>query len=106
MGTRILGKQMFGLGNVVDPTVATLASAATIAPTDIVHRVTGNTTISTITPPNAYFNGPLYLYNTDSSVGAWDTAGNIALAGTMTRYKLFAFVFDPSASKWYPSDAS
>lgn len=97
---------MFDRGNVVDPTLAALASANTIAPTDLIHRITGNTTIKTITPPNPYFNGPLYLLNTDASVGTWDTTGNIALAGTMTRYKLFGFVFDPATNLWYPSAAS
>lgn len=106
MGTKIDGKTMIGKGNVVDPTIATLASATTIAPTDLITRITGNTTISTITPPNPYFNGPLSLYNTDSSVGGWDTGGNIALAGTMTRYKKFDFIYDPSSGKWYPSAAS
>ena len=107
MGTRAdnaLGQ--IGRGTVVDPTIATLASAATIAPTDIVTRITGNTTIDTITSPDAYFNGPLYLYNTDSSVGTISTNGNVALGVTLTRYKLFGFVFDPSTSKWYPSSAS
>ena len=106
MLTSLLGNRNLDAENVVDPTIPTLASANTIAPTARTMRVTGNTTIKTITPPNSYFNGPLYLYNTDSSVGTWDTTGNIALAGTMTRYHLFAFVYDPSAGKWYPNAAS
>lgn len=93
-------------GSVVDPNIPTLASASTIAPVNMITRITGNTTINTITPPNPYFNGPLYLYNTDASVGATGTSGNIALATTLTRYKLFTFVYDPSVSKWYPSATS
>lgn len=101
-----LGPTTLGSRNIVDPNIPTLASASTIAPTSRVTRITGNTTISTITPPDPYFNGPIYLYNTDSSVGDIDTNGNVALAVTLTRYKLFALVFDPSTAKWYPSAAS
>jgi len=106
MGTTILGKQMSELGNVVDPTIAAIASAATINPTDIIHRITGNVTIGTITQPNPYFNGPIIFYNTDAAVGVWDTSGNIALGGTFTRFKNFSFIFDPVTSKWYPSAIS
>ncbi len=107
MGAKISdGIGRLARGSVVDPNIAALASATTIVPTDIIHRITGNTDIVNITPPDPYFNGPLYLYNTDSSVGATTTAGNIALITTFTRYKLFAFVYDPSVGKWYPSAAS
>lgn len=106
IGNQTLGSTTFGEQNIVDPKVPAVASASSISPVGNVTRITGNTTISTIVQPTPYFNGPLWLLNTDASVGTWDTAGNIALAGTMTRYKLFAFVYDPTTSKWYPSAAS
>jgi hypothetical protein len=93
----------FGLTNVVFPNVPVIASAATIAPTNDVTRVTGTVPIATITPPNAYFNGPLALYSTDASPFTTVTTGNIALASTAVQFKLMFLVFDPSTSKWYPS---
>ena len=107
MGAKISdGIGRLARGSIVDPNVGTLASAATIAPTDVVTRITGNTGIDTITPPDPYFNGPLYLYCTDSSVPAISTNGNVALGVTLTRYKVFTFIFDPVTAKWYPSSAS
>lgn len=77
---------------------APLASAGTITPTRRVHKVTGTTTISTITPP-AGFAGELVLIPT----GAWatDTAGNIANVITATANVPVIAVYDPSAAKWY-----
>jgi hypothetical protein len=97
------GSGGFGDTNVVFPNVPVLASAATIAPTDDITRVTGTVPIATITPPNAYFNGPLNLYSTDASPFTTVTTGNIALATTVTQFRLLTLVFDPSTSKWYPS---
>lgn len=90
----------------VGAVIAAIASAATIAPLANKNRITGAVTISTITPPTPYFEGPLYLFNTDSSVGIVDTNGNVALQFTLTRYKVFTLLFDPATSKWYPSATS
>lgn len=103
----ILGKHSFSdIGTVGATDIRIIASADIIAPTSKFTRVTGNTTINTITLPIAYFNGPLYIYNTDASVGTLGTGGNIQLGVTLTRYKMFFLVYDPSTSKWYPSAIS
>ena len=81
--------------------IQVIASAATIAPTGRFVRITGNVTINTITPPDPYFNGPLYIFNTDSSVGATGTSGNVQEAITFTRYRIFTLIYDPSTAKWY-----
>jgi hypothetical protein len=94
------------LGNAVEADVGVIASAATIAPLKDVTRITGNTTIDTITRPDAYFTGPIWLYNTDASVGTISTSGNVAVGVTLTRYKLFGFIYDPVTSKWYPTNVS
>lgn len=79
-----------------------LASAATIAPTYKFHRVTGNTTIDTITPPWATFAGEIYLLAT----GTWNfsNAGNVnaALASAMTIGQFVVVVYNPIQGKWYP----
>jgi hypothetical protein len=83
-----------------------IASADSITPHGCFVRITGNTTINTISLPEPYFTGPLYLLNTDASVGATGTSGNIQLATTLTRYKVFVMLYDVSTSKWYPSATS
>ncbi len=105
-GSALSTQSFSDVGSVGRPLISVIASAATIAPTSKITRITGNVTIATITSPFAYFNGPIYLFNTDSSVGVTDTSGNIALATTLTRYKLFTFIYDPAVSKWYPSATS
>ena len=86
--------------------IQVVASGTTITPLSNIVRITGNTTIATITPPNPYFCGPLYLFNTDASVGTISTGGNFALGVTLTRYKVFICFYDIATSKWYPSNAS
>lgn len=93
----------WGLSSVVLPNVPTVAAAATIVPSALVTRVTGTVPVATITPPNPYFNGPLWLLSTDASPFTTVTTGNIQLATTVVRYKLLALAYDPSTSKWYPS---
>lgn len=102
-----LGKHSFVDAIAVnDPLIHVMASATTVVPDAKFNRVTGNTTIQTITPPSAYFYGPLWLFNTDASTGTIGTSGNVALGVTLTRYKLFSFVYDPSVGFWYPDATS
>lgn len=103
----MLGKHSFtDIGSVGVAATRVIASATTIAPTSKITRITGNTTIDTITVPTAYFVGPIYVYNTDASVGTISTSGNVQLGVTLTRYKVFLLIYDPSTSKWYPSAVS
>lgn len=88
-----------------DP-IEVIASTTTIAPQSRFVRVTGTTDIATITPPTKWWVGPLYVVNSDASVNATVTTGNILLAVTLTRYKVFTFVYDRSVSKWYTSATS
>ncbi len=90
---------------VVTPGWEVVASATVISPKGNFVRITGNTTIETITV-SPYLIGPLYIINTDSSVGVFGVTDNIALAATLTRYKLFVLAYDPVAAKWYNSAAS
>lgn len=103
-----LGPNSLGLdkGSVGRPKITVVASTTTIPVTSEIMRITGTTAIQTITPPHPYFNGPIYLLNTDSSVGTIGTSGNVAVGVTLTRYHLFTLVYDPAVSKWYPSTVS
>lgn len=79
---------------------ATIASAATIAPTHKCHIVSGTEEIATITPPYTNFAGVIYLV----ASGAWTTAtsGNIAKAITAVANAVVPLVYNPKTSKWYP----
>jgi hypothetical protein len=79
-----------------------LASAATIAPTKMVHHVSGVAAIATITPPHEGFTGPLWLVA--DGAWSWTAGGNIAVASTTvaTANKAYPFIYDRKAAKWYP----
>lgn len=108
----MLSGQSFGqnsfqdVGSVGRPLIQVVASTTTISVTSKIIRFTGTTAVQTLTPPNQYFNGPIYILNTDSSVNTLGVSGNVALAVTVTRYKIFTLIYDPSTSKWYPSSGS
>lgn len=78
-----------------------IASAATIAPTHMVHRITGAAAIATITPPDPGFCGLVILI----SVGAftWTAAGNIQLASSAAAVpgRMYTFFYNPVTQKWY-----
>jgi hypothetical protein len=79
---------------------ATIASAATIAPTNGSHNVSGTTQITTITPPAWVVAGSeIALIPT----GLWTTAtgGNISLGSTAVVHKPIWFLWDGAA--WNPS---
>jgi hypothetical protein len=84
-------------------TAGTIASAATIAPTNPITFISGNTQITTITPPSgiATYGGQITLIPT----GLWTTAtsGNIALATTAVVSRALIMTYDAGTNKWYPS---
>lgn len=87
------------LNSIIGPTIA---SAATIAPTHLIHPVSGTAAIVDITPPAADFSGMLILLST--GIWTWTAAGNIAVLGTTTAaLGCVIFVYNPDTSKWYPS---
>jgi hypothetical protein len=80
---------------------AAIASAATIAPTSVIHHVTGTTAVVNITVPYTNFAGQVILIPD----GAFTTtnAGNIAIASTAVVSKALIMTYDPVQAKWYPS---
>ena len=81
---------------------ADLASAATIAPTHLIHNVTGVAAIVNITPPWPGFAGVVWFIAT--SIWTWTAAGNIAVAGTVTAAgRAVGFTYVPAIGKWYPT---
>lgn len=89
------------LGQQVAPPV--IASASTIAPVKRLTRVSGTTTISTITPPPgiASTGGEIILL----ADGAWpvNTAGNVNASFTAVAGRSYRLAWDAGSSKWYPA---
>lgn len=79
-----------------------IASAATIAPTSMIHHVSGVAAIANITVPYEGFVGPLYLIA--DGAWSWTAGGNIAVASTTTATvnKAYPFMYDRRTAKWYP----
>lgn len=82
-----------------------IASASTIAPTDSVVRVTGTTTVSTITVPTNCAVASTACQITIIPTGAFatNTAGNIGLASTAVVGKALIMTYAHTQAKWYPS---
>lgn len=78
-----------------------IASAATIAPTNRYHVVSGTAAIVNITTPYAGFRGRIILIPT--GIWTWTAAGNIFVAGTTTAGNGVPVAFDFDGNKWYPS---
>lgn len=94
--------RLYVVGNngVDDVIGADLASAASISPTNPIHRVTGVAAIATINR-NASYTGLLTLIPT----AAWTltTGGNIATASTAVIGKAMTLTYNTTTNLWYPS---
>src|SRR5262245_61301034 len=87
------------LNNIQGPDIA---SAATIAPTHGIHRVTGTAAIGTITPPYAGFSGTVILVPTGAFTFTVSGAANgISTTGTAVVGRPLFLTFLPSTATWY-----
>jgi hypothetical protein len=82
------------------PHPATLASAATIAPTTFVTFITGTTQIATITPP-VTGQHMLVTIHTNASPVDYLTNGNILSAVDPLQNLPNIFIYDPIQAKYY-----
>ncbi|MCU1326638.1 MAG: hypothetical protein JWN34_2008 [Bryobacterales bacterium] len=86
-------------------TVATIASATTIAPVNRINHITGTTPVATITPPTPFAvagaGGCIELI--PDAAFTTTTGGNIASASTAVVNKMLELCYDAGTTKWYPS---
>lgn len=82
---------------------AALASAGTITPTNVIHHVTGVTTVSTIATTNLNLQTGDTLTLIPDGLWSTNTAGNIALATTGVVNKALILTYDTVTGKFYPS---
>jgi hypothetical protein len=89
-----LNTQLFGVG-------PDIASAATINPTNFIHRVTGSVTVNTINPPQG-FAGQLCLMARDGF--PLGTTGNISVAAPLTVHagEGLLLTYHPWYNLWLP----
>jgi len=84
----------------------TIASAATITPTQKFTRITGTTPITTIVPPNPGGYCELTLVFTSAYATALNTGvatrGGIAVAYTSVADRPIDVCYDPRTGLWYP----
>ena len=78
---------------------ATLASAATIAPTSFFTILTGNTAVVTITPPYTQVHTLALQFAGTAGVTA---AGNVLTAKASVVGEVMLLVYNPAAGKYVP----
>jgi len=81
------------------PRGATIASGATVAPTTFLTILTGNTAISTITPPVPFGHMLAFLFAGTAGVG---TGGNIQTAKASVAGEVMLLVYNPAQAKYHP----
>lgn len=80
---------------------AAIASASSIAPTNLSHHVTGTAAVNSIAAPTG-FSGKGFCAIPDA-VFTTTNIGNIALASTAVVGKQLCWTYDTGTSKWYPN---
>ncbi len=86
---------------VVSTVGAEIASQATIAVTDDIHKVSGEATITTIEPPSPDFVGQVCLVGAaGASAGLSAGEGNIGASAAIDQHVATVLIFD--GSTWWP----
>jgi len=87
------------------PAVRTIASAATIAPSTRLTRITGTTEVTTITPPVSGYHELVFIWTTGTANG-FNTGGNIGIAYTTVTNRPVTLYYDNVAKVYYPMAVS
>lgn len=85
-------QQLSTVQNAAQSNVPTITSATTIAPTTFFTRLTGTTTIQTITPPVTGVHLLIFVADGAANFG---TSGNVVATTTMAANQLCFVVYDP-----------
>ena len=81
------------------PRGTTLASGATVAPNTFLTILTGNTAITTITPPVPFGHMLAFLFAGTAGVAA---GGNIQTAKASVAGEVMLLVYNPAQAKYHP----
>lgn len=93
-------QQFSTVGNNTELQPNTIASAASISPSNFLTFITGTVQVATIVPPVTGWCLLAFVF-TDNAPGALLTSGNIKSAYTPIQNRMFFAVYDPSSAKWW-----
>lgn len=82
----------------LQPLPVTITAATTIAPTTFISVISGNTAISTITPP---VTGTHMLCIVPGTTTGFTTGGNISGGTTTVSGRAYLFVYNPVTTTYY-----
>lgn len=92
--------------SVLQPSPTTIASAATITPTQKYTRITGTTPVTKINPPVEAYHELTFVWSTGTANG-FNTGGSgrgiIAVAYTTITDRPITLYYDPRDGKYYPA---
>jgi len=81
----------------LQPTPVTVTAAATIAPTTFITILTGNTAVSTITPP---VTGTHMICIVPGTTTGFTTGGNVSGGTTTVASRAYLFVYNPATATY------
>lgn len=87
----------------IQPKPNTIASAATVAPTNFLTLISGTVAIATVTPPADGAHLLCFIFTTTTPV-AFTTTGNINHVATPTQNIPMFLVFNPNTGKYHPGE--
>jgi hypothetical protein len=94
----LLFQQLSTVQSDKQPTPPVVVAAATIAPQTFLTRMSGNTAISTITPP---VTGVHMLAIVPATTTGFTTGGNVAGATTTVASRAYLFIYEPVTATYY-----
>jgi|SRR5262245_36537309 len=83
----------------------TIASAATVAPSNFLTLISGTVAIATITPPADGAHLLCFIFTTTTPT-AFTTTGNINHVATPTQNLPMFLVFNPNTGKYHPGEVT
>lgn len=86
--------------SMLQPKPATIASAATVAPSTFLSFISGTTAIATVTPPATGAHVLCFIFTTTTPV-AFTTTGNMKAVTTPTTGAPLLLIWNPLESKYY-----
>lgn|SRR5215471_11229071 len=87
--------------NNAQPAPATIASAATVAPTGFLSFISGTTAIASVTPPVSGAHMLTFVFTTTTPVAFTTTGGNIKAVATPTQNVPMLLIYNPLEAKYY-----
>ncbi|SRR5678815_1302790 len=99
----LISQQLSTVQSGIQPKPNTVASAATVAPTNFLTLISGTVAIANVTPPADGAHLLCFIFTTTTPT-AFTTTGNIAYVMTPTQNIPTFLVFNPTTGKYSPGE--